>query len=100
MLPIPSGNRADEARKPAGGEPRLCSMRQRYEMPKDVFDALTLSQVIGDYEARPAYQRNDYFGWITRAGKAETRQKRIDQMIAELKAGGVYMKMAHPASAK
>lgn len=69
-------------------------------MPQDVLDALTASGVMSDYEARPAYQRNDYIGWITRAAKEETRLKRIDQMIAELKVGGVYMKMAHPASAK
>ena len=75
-------------------------MRERYEMPQDILDALTSSGVMGDYEARPSYQRNDYIGWITRAAKDETRQKRIDQMVAELKAGGVYMKMAHPASAK
>ena len=69
-------------------------------MPADVKTALVSAKVMADYEARPAYQRNDYIGWITRAAKEETRIKRISQMVTELKVGGVYMKMAHPASAK
>ena len=39
------------------------------------------------------YQQNDYIGWITRAKRPETRQKRLDQMLAELQTGGVYMRM-------
>jgi uncharacterized protein YdeI (YjbR/CyaY-like superfamily) len=75
-------------------------MRQRYPMPEDILEALTRAKVLADYEARPAYQRNDYIGWINRSARQETRTKRINQMLAELKAGGVYMKMAHPASSK
>lgn len=56
--------------------------------------------VFNDYLNRPHYQRNDYLGWIGRAKQPETRQKRIDQMVDELRRGGVYMKMDHPASAK
>lgn len=52
------------------------------------------------YEERPAYQQNDYVGWISRAKKAETRQKRLDQMLDELRKGGVYMKMDHRPSAR
>jgi uncharacterized protein YdeI (YjbR/CyaY-like superfamily) len=69
-------------------------------MPDDVLQALKFAEVLADYEVRPAYQRNDYIGWITRATRGETRTKRIDQMISELKQGGVYMNMPHPASAK
>ena len=53
-----------------------------------------------DYLSRPDYQRNDYLGWIERAKKEETKEKRLKQMIEELKKGGVYMKMKHPASVK
>lgn len=74
--------------------------RARHPMPADVRAALKRANVVSDYEARPAYQRNDYIGWITRAAREETRNKRIDQMIEELRIGGVYMKMDHPASAK
>ena len=45
------------------------------------------------YLSRPAYQQNDYIGWITRAKLESTRQKRVNQMLDELERGGVYMKM-------
>ncbi len=53
-----------------------------------------------DYESRPAYQQNDYIGWIERAKRQETKEKRLQQMVDELKAGDVYMKMKHPAPRK
>jgi len=52
------------------------------------------------YTERPAYQQNDYVGWISRAKREETRKKRLQQMLDELEKGGVYMKMKHPASQK
>ena len=67
--------------------------RDIYEMPEDVRHALTAARVMETYRARPAYQQNDYVGWITRAKLPATRQKRIQQMLDELEAGGVYMKM-------
>lgn len=67
--------------------------RQIYAMPDDIAAALARAGVGEAYDARPAYQQNDYVGWICRAKRAETRQKRMDQMIAELKSGGVYMRM-------
>jgi uncharacterized protein YdeI (YjbR/CyaY-like superfamily) len=69
-------------------------------MPPDVQDALARCGVSPDYEARPPYQRNDYIGWINLAKSEETRQKRIDQMVTELKQGGVYMGMVHAPSRK
>jgi uncharacterized protein YdeI (YjbR/CyaY-like superfamily) len=51
-----------------------------------------------EFEARPAYQRNDYLGWIARARRESTRQKRLQQMLEELAAGGVYMNMPHRPS--
>jgi uncharacterized protein YdeI (YjbR/CyaY-like superfamily) len=69
-------------------------------MPDDVSAALKSAGVKSDYDARPAYQRNDYLGWVTRAKEVETREKRIRQMTDELKSGGVYMGMAHRPSAK
>lgn len=69
-------------------------------MPSYIKQALDKSDTIADYKARPAYQQNDYIGWIERAKKQETKEKRLQQMIDELKAGGVYMKMKHSASVK
>jgi len=45
------------------------------------------------YKARPAYQRNDYLGWISRAKLEATKEKRINQMLTELKQGDRYMRM-------
>ena len=74
--------------------------REKYPMPEYIKQALEENNVISDYEARPAYQQNDYIGWIERAKRQETKEKRLKQMIEELKKGGVYMKMNHPASIK
>ena len=74
--------------------------RPRQPMPDFVREALEAHGLLVDYEARPAYQRNDYLAWITRAKRAATREKRLRQMIDELAQGGVYMKMDHPPSRK
>ena len=74
--------------------------RPIHAIPDDVAAALKSAGVRDDYDARPPYQRNDYVGWITRSKGDETRKKRIDQMTAELKQGGVYMGMKHGPSAK
>jgi len=67
--------------------------RPRYEMPDFIQTALQKRGLMDAYLARPPYQRNDYIGWITRARLTATRQKRLKQMLAELKKGDVYMKM-------
>ena len=67
--------------------------RPRYPMPDFIRNALDQHGVTDAYNARPPYQRNDYIGWITRAKREETKQKRLNQMLAELKKGDVYMKM-------
>ena len=74
--------------------------RPRHPMPPDVQAQLVERCVLADYEARPAYQRNDYLGWIAQAKRADTRQRRVAQMIEELDRGGVYMNMEHPPSRK
>ena len=74
--------------------------RVRREMPDDVYQALVDEGLLEMYEERPAYQQNDYVGWISRAKKANTRHRRLDQMLDELGRGGVYMKMEHRPSAR
>lgn len=73
-------------------------MRPLNEMPEDIARLLDERGLREDYDARPAYQRNDYLAWIGRAKRPETRLKRIDQMLHELEVGGVYMKMRHASS--
>ncbi|RZV56421.1 MAG: hypothetical protein EX270_04900 [Pseudomonadales bacterium] len=74
--------------------------RERHPMPPFVKKALIEHDLMAQYKARPAYQQNDYFGWINRAKKEVTKDKRLEQMLVELRKGGVYMNMAHQASAK
>jgi len=50
--------------------------------------------VVHAYQSRPAYQQNDYIGWINRAKRQETKEKRLHQMLDELEQGDVYMRMA------
>jgi len=63
-------------------------------MPRYVAEALETEGLKALYDARPWYQRNDYLGWINRAKREDTRLKRLRQMLDELRAGDVYMKMA------
>lgn len=74
--------------------------RALHPMPEDIRQALEARGVLSAYYARPAYQQNDYLGWIGRAKRPATREQRLRQMLDELEAGGVYMRMAHPASRK
>ncbi len=72
--------------------------RPKHPMPNFVQTALIERGLMNAYHARPAYQQNDYLGWIAKAKREETKLKRLAQMLDELEAGGVYMKMQHPAS--
>jgi uncharacterized protein YdeI (YjbR/CyaY-like superfamily) len=64
-------------------------------MPDFVRQALLENVVMEKYLDRPPYQQNDYIGWINNAKQDSTKQKRLNQMIEELKKGDVYMKMAY-----
>lgn len=69
--------------------------REHYAIPEFVKKALTENDLMGKYKTRPAYQQNDYIGWINRAVQQKTKMKRLNQMLAELKNGGLYMKMKY-----
>jgi uncharacterized protein YdeI (YjbR/CyaY-like superfamily) len=62
-------------------------------MPDFIREALESRGVMEAYRARPPYQQNDYIGWITRARRIETQEKRLNQMLEELEHGGIYMNM-------
>ena len=63
-------------------------------MPDWIAEALEAKGLRDAYDARPPYQRNDWIGWITRAKREDTRQRRLEKMLAELAAGEGYMGMA------
>ena len=71
--------------------------RARYPMPNFIKDALNKRGLMDAYRDRPAYQQNDYIGWITRAKRQETVDKRLNQMLDELQSGDKYMKMDYHA---
>ena len=62
-------------------------------MPKYVAERLATEGLRSLYNQRPWYQRNDYLGWICRAKREKTQEKRLLQMLDELRAGDIYMKM-------
>lgn len=68
--------------------------RPAQPMPDFVAAALEAHGLRERYDERPWYQRNDYLGWINRAQRRDTKQKRLEQMLEELRSGGVYMRMA------
>lgn len=85
------------AEKQAGKKAPPRELRPRCEMPADVAEALSREGLQREYDARPPYQRNDYLGWITRAKQSATREKRLRQMLDELRAGDAYMGTAYKA---
>ena len=68
--------------------------RPKQPMPTFVLEALNQHALKDAYDLRPPYQQNDYLWWINSAKKDATKQKRLTQMLDELKKGDVYMKMA------
>lgn len=71
--------------------------RPKQPMPAFVRNALIARGLMDAYRSRPAYQQNDYLGWINRAKLQPTRQKRLAQMLDELEGGSLYMNMEwHP----
>ena len=62
-------------------------------MPDYIRASLNERELMDAYHSRPPYQQNDYIGWITRTKLETTRQKRLDQMLEEIKGGKYYMNM-------
>ena len=69
--------------------------RPIHPIPEFVMKALIEADLLTVYRDRPAYQQNDYIGWINHAKRMETKQKRLEQMLDELRRGDVYMKMKY-----
>lgn len=72
--------------------------RELHPMPTYVRTALVERGLMDAYQNRPPYQQNDYIGWISRAKRAETQQKRLTQMLDELERGDRYMNMVYRAT--
>ncbi len=70
------------------------------KMPADVRRALAEAGLTAAYRARPAYQQNDWLSWINRAKLPQTKQKRLEEMIDDLRRGDRYMGMRWNAGKK
>jgi hypothetical protein len=88
---------SEKKRRPGMPKRSAQTRRKRHPMPDYVLNALEKSNLFEEYRSRPAYQQNDYIGWITGAKREETRNGRLAQMLEELRRGDVYMKMAYKA---
>jgi uncharacterized protein YdeI (YjbR/CyaY-like superfamily) len=66
-------------------------------MPRNVREVLERRDLVDAFKARPPYQQNDYLGWISRAKREATREKRLAQMLDELAGGDRYMNMPYNA---
>ena len=69
--------------------------RPVHDIPDFVTAALDESGLWEHYRARPPYQQNDYMRWITGGRREDTRQRRLSQMLEELKSGDIYMRMKY-----
>ena len=74
--------------------------RPIHPMPPFVKKALADRTLMDAYHSRPAYQQNDYIGWITRAKMEVTKLKRLNQMLDELEGGKLYMNMRYSSRKK
>ncbi len=75
--------------------------RDIHTMPASVANALRSRGLQTAFDARPAYQKNDWIGWIAGAKREDTKQRRLEKMLSELAAGHGYMGMEwHPKPRK
>lgn len=77
-----------------GAAPAAPKRRPAVPVPPAIVNALAEAGLSQAFASRPPYQRTDYLNWIAQAKRPATRAKRQAQMLAELAAGNVYMKMA------
>lgn len=64
---------------------------QKHAMPGFVRSALEKRDLVEAFRARPAYQQNEYLGWLGKAKLEADKQKRLAQFVDELAKGNVYM---------
>lgn len=60
-------------------------------VPRSVRGMLQAERVWDAWESRPSAQRDQYLEWIAAADQPSGNAERIDQMIAELRAGDRFM---------
>lgn len=64
-----------------------------FDLPREYEDLLSAGSLLEAYQKRPYYQQSGWIRWIESAKQESTKDRRRAQMLDELKAGNVYMKM-------
>ncbi len=91
---------SEKKRRPGMPKRKPAPRRDKLPMPEFILAALENENLFGEYNSRPPYQQNDYVGWISGAKREETQQKRLKQMLDELRLGDRYMNMPYKTKAK
>lgn len=84
---------ASKKAAPKKAAPTSSLKRAVQKMPAAIATLLDERGLRAAYDARPAYQRNDWLAWIGRAVRDATKRKRIASMLSDLEAGHGYMGM-------
>lgn len=69
-------------------------------VPKHIKRALKKKGLMKTYLKRPTQQQSNYIGWIEEAGKGKEQEKRLNEMLDELKVGDVYTETRSSQSAE
>jgi len=74
--------------------------RPKPAMPGFVKNALKKRGLLETYKKRPAYQQDQYLGWIDEAKIQDLKLKRLNQMLDELEKGGIFMEKEYLTTEK
>ena len=69
-------------------------------MPPPVRQALVKVGLTARCREHPADQHNDYLSWIGQAKRPETKQKRLAEMLDDLRCGDRYRGMLYNSGRK
>lgn len=72
------------------GPDKNLQQMSRHAMPGFVRKALEKRALVDAFRDRPAYQQNDYLGWIADAKLQALKDKRLAQMLDELAKGDAF----------
>lgn len=69
------------------------SKNKTIPMRQEIKKILEKEKLMDKFKQRPFYQKRDYLNWVLQAKQEKTKQKRLNQMLEELRAGDAYMGM-------
>lgn len=66
---------------------------REFDLPRQYEKLLSEKNLLSEFKNRPYYQQSGWIRWIETAKQPGTKERRIKQMLDELEAGNLYMKM-------